>query len=236
MKGVLYLIPNTLGEYNFDEVLPWSVINIVTGIKHFVVEDIRTARRFLKALDHDINIDEINFYEIDKHDINKTDFSDFIEPCLNGENIGLLSEAGCSAVADPGALIVASAHKHGIRVVPCTGPSSILLALMGSGFNGQNFQFHGYLPIKENRASLIKKLENESLKFDRTQIFIETPYRNNQLLDEIIANCLPATSLCVAVDLTLKTELIISQTIKQWKNSGKMDLNKRPTVFLIYGR
>ncbi|GAB4257727.1 MAG: SAM-dependent methyltransferase [Vicingaceae bacterium] len=231
-KGKLYLIPNILGEQNPSTVIPYSVLELTKSLKYFIVENIRTTRRFLKMVDKNIDIDALTFFEIDKHQPN--DIKAFLQPAQEGYDVGLISEAGCPAIADPGALVVEKAHQLSIQVVPLVGPNSILLALMASGFNGQNFAFNGYLPIeKSERIKQLKQLEHKIVTEHQTQIFIETPYRNNKLIECIIQNCSPERKLCVAVNLTLDNEKIISKEIKKWK-SYTYDFHKMPAVFLLY--
>jgi len=233
MSGKLYLFPTQLGDTDFNRILPAYNTNQLTSIKYFVVEDIRSARRFLKKSDSNINIDELTFFVLNKH-TSPTDILSFVEPLKNGNDMGLLSEAGCPAIADPGADVVAIAHSHNIQVVPLVGPSSILLALMASGFNGQSFAFNGYLPIQEVEKTKVLKMNEKSIYADnQTQIYIETPYRNMKLLSDIIHVCRPETKLCVAADITLPTEFISTKSLKNWKNNLP-DLDKRPAIFILY--
>jgi len=233
-KGKLYLIPTTLGDnQSLTHVLPDYNHQTVYRINVFIVEQVRTARRFLKAIKHPVPIDDMIFYEINKH-TNLNNLSDYLKPMEAGKNIGLLSEAGTPCVADPGAMIVEMAHKKNIQVIPLVGPNSIILALMGSGFNGQHFLFHGYLPIEhDQRSRKIKDIESSAYRLDQTQIFIETPYRNNKLLETLSNMLKPETLVCVAADLTLDTEYIKTLPAKMWKHE-KVNLHKRPVVFLIY--
>ncbi len=233
-KGILYLIPSTLGsESQPNDVLPELNRHIIESLTVFIVEELKTARRFLKRINKDINIDAIEFLIFNEHTV-KTDLAQYIAPLLNGRNVGLLSEAGLPCIADPGKEIVSEAHEHRITVKPLTGPSSILLALIASGFNGQNFAFHGYLPVeKMPRQKKIKQLEASILPNFQTQIFIETPYRNNQLMTSLLETCHSETLLCVAADISLPTEQIISTSISRWRKI-KYDFNKRPAVFLVY--
>ena len=234
MKGTLYLIPNTLGDSTISSVIPKDVSMLIKQIKHFIVEDIRTTRRYLKKVDRSIEIDELTFYELNKHTTPQQK-SGFLTPANNGNDIGVISEAGCPGVADPGADIVAAAHQQNIKVVPLVGPSSILLSLMASGMNGQSFAFHGYLPIKSgDRVKSIKHLESISIREKQTQIFIEAPYRNNHLLKDILTHCHSKTKVCIACDVTLETELIKTKSVTQWK-SKLPELHKKPTIFLIQG-
>ncbi len=232
MKGTIYLIPNLLGESNPQDVLPSGVISKIHSIRHFVVENTRTARRFLIRIDHPLNPDEINFYELDKHNPGN-DTGRFIKICESGKDIGIISEAGMPGIADPGSEPVRYGHKKGIRIVPLTGPSSIFLALSASGLNGQNFKFHGYLPVKiYERAKKIREMETISAKEDQTQIFIETPYRNMKLLDALILNCQPSTLLCIASEITTQKEFIQTRTINEWL-AVKPSLHKKPCIFLL---
>ena len=229
----LYLIPTSLGECSFDKILPAQNTQIVTDLRHFVVEDVRTARRFLKKANPAIEINDLTFYVLNQH-TTPEELSSFLSPMFAGHDLGVLSEAGCPAIADPGADVVAMAQKNNFTVVPLVGPSSILLSLMASGFNGQSFAFVGYLPIQPaDRAKMLRKLENRAYTEDQSQIFIETPYRNMKMLEEILQVCQPNTRLCIAVDITLETELIKTKTVKEWKTQLP-DLSKRPCIFLIY--
>lgn len=229
----LYLIPVTLGESPLGRVLPEYNHGVVLKIKHFIVENIRTARRFLKSVDKNIDIDTLLFYELNQH-TKKEEISAYLEPLAKGEDVGVISEAGCPAIADPGADVVAIAQKRGFRVVPLVGPSSLLLALMASGFNGQSFAFAGYLPIQPNeRTKALKHLEQRAYSENQTQLFIETPYRNMKMLEEILKTCRPQTRLCIAADITLETEFIQTKTVAEWKKRLP-DLNKRPCIFLLH--
>ena len=229
----LYLIPTSLGECSFDKILPTQNTQIVTDLRHFVVEDVRTARRFLKKANPAIEINDLTFYVLNQH-TTPEELSSFLSPMFAGHDLGVLSEAGCPAIADPGADVVAMAQKNNFTVVPLVGPSSILLSLMASGFNGQSFAFVGYLPIQPaDRAKMLRKLENRAYTEDQSQIFIETPYRNMKMLEEILQVCQPNTRLCIAVDITLETEFIKTKTVKEWKTQLP-DLSKRPCIFLIY--
>ena len=232
MAGTLYLIPTTLGDDSPFKVLPADIKPLVQSIKYYFVENERTARRFLKKIDADINIDELTFREINKrtrHD----DLVTFFQHANEGNDIGVISEAGCPGVADPGAEAVKVAHEKEIIVKPLVGPSSILLSLMASGMNGQSFTFVGYIPIKQpSRGKTLHFMEQQALKYDQTQIFIETPYRNNSLLEELAKTLNNNTRLCVACDITLDTEFIVTKTIREWKKALP-DLHKRPAIFLI---
>lgn len=230
----LYLIPVTLGDTPIERVLPAYNKEVILSIRHFIVEEVRTARRFLKQVDRNINIDELTFYPMGKH-ADAALFSKYLDALRNGEDMGVISEAGCPAVADPGADVVAIAQREGHKVVPLVGPSSILLAVMGSGFNGQSFAFHGYLPIAPaDRAKRLKQLESRSATEHQTQLFIETPYRNHKIIADILATCNPRTKLCIASGLTTDKEYICSKTIKEWKQTTLPNLNKIPTIFAIY--
>lgn len=228
----LYLLPNLLSESPWQNVLPIHNAEIINNISFFIVEDIRNARRFLKKVNRDINIDLLTFMELNKHtpDVQKNSYLDFIR---KGNDMGIISEAGCPGVADPGAEIVKLAHKRNIEVVPLIGPSSILLALMASGLNGQNFAFTGYIPVKKpERLKRIQQLENLALNHRQSQIFMETPYRNNHLLNDLLSTCQPNTSLCIAVDITSENEMIITKTVADWKKNPP-DLEKIPVIFIL---
>lgn len=231
--GTLYLIPVPLGAVSPEMSSPPSVLARVRPLTHFVVENAKSARAFLKAVGTDAPLQALQLEELNEH--TRTEALDrLLAPLRAGHDVGLLSEAGCPAVADPGADLVALAQRENIRVVPLIGPSSILLALMASGLNGQRFAFQGYLPAKEaERAKMLRDLESESRKRRQTQIFIETPYRNRQLLDGILQTCQPATRLTVATDLSLPGESVLTRTIQQWKKQTPPDIERRPTVFLM---
>lgn len=230
--GKLWLLPVPLAT-EVISFIPSEVQQRACSIKHFFVENIRTARRFLKAFDATVNIDEIQFEEINKQQ--QPDLAVLKKWLQAGLDVGLMSEAGCPGIADPGNILVKVAHEIGATVCPMVGPSSILLALMGSGFNGQSFRFLGYLPVKEPmRGKEIKEIEQISAMKNETQIFIETPFRNKQLLEELVRNCHPhKTKLCIAIDLTATTQEIYTKTVNEWK-STKVDLHKRPAVFLLH--
>ena len=231
--GTLYLIPCTLGDTSAGQVLPQHVIDIARKLRHFVVEQPKTARQFLAALKPEQPIQSLHFATLNEHTLPE-DMSGLLAPLLAGEDVGILSEAGCPGIADPGAELVSLAHRNGIRVVPLVGPSSILLALMASGLNGQCFAFHGYLPIEDaQRNKAIAALEAESAKRKQTQLFIETPYRNEKMLGALLAHCCPQTLLCIATDLTLPGESIRTHTIAQWKSQPMPQLNRRPSLFLL---
>jgi len=232
MPGELYLIPNSLGNNDPLAFLPKAVIDLIPTLKFFIVENIRNARRYLKSIDKTIDIDSITFYELNKH-TDSSEIHTFLNPLMKGENCGILSEAGVPGVADPGAEVVRLAHQKGIRVVPLIGPSSILMAMMASGQNGQSFRFLGYLPVKGNeRSRELRNIESRAIKENESQIFIETPYRNNQMFQDIMNSCQPSTLLTVAVDLTTETESVITMPVSGWKKK-KPELNKRPAVFII---
>jgi len=230
--GNLYLIPTTLGESDTARVIPTEVSAIVAGIKYFIVENIRTARRYLRKMDSELNIDELQFFELNQHTDSRVT-EDYLKPIFEGFDVGIISEAGCPGIADPGAEVVKQAHMKQIRVIPLVGPSSILLSLMASGMNGQNFAFIGYIPVKPaERIKAIREIEKRSGIEKQTQIFIEAPYRNTQLISDLISGLNDQTRLCIACDITLDTEYIKTQTVAQWKK-GLPDFNKRPTIFLI---
>jgi 16S rRNA (cytidine1402-2'-O)-methyltransferase len=233
MAGKLFLFPTQLGDTDLNRILPVYNIHQLASIKYFIVEDIRTARRFLKKSDSNINIDALTFFVLNKHTSPK-DLLSFVEPLMGGHDMGLLSEAGCPAIADPGADVVSIAQSQNIQVVPLVGPSSILLALMASGFNGQSFAFNGYLPIQESEKTKVLKMNEKRIYTEnQTQIYIETPYRNMKLLADIIHVCQPETKLCIAADITLPTEFISTKPLKSWKNNLP-DINKRPCIFILY--
>ncbi len=232
MSGALYLIPNSLGNTDPAAFLPKEVIDLIPTLKYLIVENIRNARRYLKSIDKSIDIDSITFYELNKHTVS-SEIHTFLDPLMKGENCGIVSEAGVPGVADPGAEVVRLAHQKGIRVVPLTGPSSILMALMASGQNGQSFRFLGYLPVKGNeRIKELRNVESRAIRESESQIFIETPYRNNQMFQDIMSTCQPSTLLTIAVDLTTKTESVLTLPVSQWKIK-KPELNKRPAVFIL---
>jgi 16S rRNA (cytidine1402-2'-O)-methyltransferase len=231
--GRLYLIPVPLASIAPDACLPQSVQDCAQRLKHFVAENAKSARAFLKSLPSATPLQEIDIRELNEHTPAGA-LPELLTPLLAGTDVGLLSEAGCPAVADPGAGLVALAHDAGIQVVPMIGPSSILLALMGSGLSGQNFAFHGYLPAKdEPRRKRLRELEVDSRQEKRTQIFIETPYRNRQMLETLIAACAPQTRICIATDLTADSETIVTRTPGEWRRCGMPDIDRRPTVFLL---
>lgn len=233
MSATLYLVPVLLGETEIDRVLPAYNCSVIAGVMHFIVENVRSARRFLKKSNPDIDIDALSFYVLDKH-TTAEELSGFLKPLEGGTDMAVLSEAGCPAIADPGADVVAMAQLRGLRVVPLVGPSSILLSLMASGFNGQSFAFHGYLPIDATeRTRVVRLLEQRVYGESQTQLFIETPYRNQRLLEDLIRICKPSTRLCVASNVTCDDELIKTCTLLEWRKV-KIDLSKKPTIFLLY--
>ena len=230
--GKLYLIPTPLGDYAPSQVLPAPVVERIGQLNKFVVEEIRTARRFLSAAGRKGHIGEIEFRELNEH-TDPGSIDSYLDMFENGEDVGLLSEAGLPAVADPGALLVSLCHKKGIGVVPMTGPSSLMMALMASGLNGQSFAFRGYIPRESSeRKKFLKEMEKMSSKLRQTQIFIETPYRNDALLKDICEVCEPATLLCIAADITMPDEFIHTRNVGAWKKDMP-EIGKRPCVFLI---
>lgn len=234
-KGSLHLIPVPLGEGSACAVLPQATLELVGTLDYFIAENEKSARGFLKNAAHPKPLQQLQIERFDK-DSDAARATQLLQPLSAGRSAGLLSEAGCPAIADPGALLVAAAHHAGLRVVPHVGPSAILLALMASGFNGQRFAFRGYLPVpKDQCRSEIARLERESRTHDTTQIFIETPYRNDALLQNLLATCDGNTRLCVASDLTLAGATVRSMTIAAW-GKGKAEIGRRPSVFLLYAR
>lgn len=231
-KGKLYLIPTRLGDNPPLEVLPISIKKVIENLDHYIVENEKTARRFIKRVSPNKSQPSLQLQVLNKY-TTEAERNTFLDACQEGISIGLVSEAGCPAIADPGADIVSLAHQLDIRVVPLVGPSSILLALMASGMNGQSFTFHGYLPIdKSERKSKLKTLERLSSEHNQAQIFIETPYRNMKMLDDLSSYLQPNTRICVACDLTLPSEFIKTKTAKEWAHN-KEDLHKRPAIFII---
>lgn len=232
-NGTLYLIPVPLGLNSPEEVLPAPVLARTRELSYFVAERAKSARAFLKAASHPLPLQQIAISELNEH-TREADVAALLAPLNAGNDVGLISEAGCPAIADPGANLVAQAQKWGIRVVPMIGPSSLLLALMASGLSGQNFAFHGYLPAKEDeRKKRLKELEAESRQHRQTQLFIETPYRNRQMLETLLANCAPQTRLCVATDLSLPSEIVTTLPVSAWRKIEAPDFDRRPTVFLL---
>lgn len=231
-KARLFLIPNLIGDTMVDQVLPSALKDLVLTINNYIVEDIRNARRFLKKLNKDILIDSINFYELNKHS-ELSEIMSYLDICKDGTDVGLISEAGLPCVADPGNVIVKMAHEKGIRVVPLSGPSSLFMALMASGLNGQNFAFNGYIPVELSlRISKLKMLEHRSLKEGQSQIFMDTPYRNDKLFADLLSNLNSHTYLCVASNISCEDEFILTMTIEKWKKQ-KLELNKKPCIFII---
>lgn len=232
-KGKLYLIPVTLGDINPLEVLPLSIKKVIEQINHYVVENEKTARRFIKSVVPSKSQPDLVLFAINKY-TDPTEIPSFLNPCIEGHNMGVMSEAGVPGVADPGADVIAIAHQKGIKVVPLVGPSSILMAVMASGLNGQNFAFSGYLPIDNmERRKRIKELENRSYQEQQSQLFIETPYRNNKMMEELLLQLQPTTQLCVACDITLPSEFIKTMPVDLWKKQVP-NLHKRPAIFMIH--
>ncbi|HIZ06010.1 MAG TPA: SAM-dependent methyltransferase [Candidatus Phocaeicola gallistercoris] len=233
MEIALYLLPVTLGDTSIEKVIPAYNREIISSIRHFIVEDVRSARRFLKKVDKDIEIEELSFYPLNKH-TSPEEVADYLQPLLQGHAMGVISEAGCPAIADPGADVVAIAQRKNLKVIPLVGPSSIILSVMGSGFNGQSFAFHGYLPIEQaERTKRIKELEQRVYAECQTQLFIETPYRNQRMLEDILKICKPQTKLCIAANITCEEEFIKTKSIAEWRKHLP-DLSKKPCIFLIY--
>lgn len=234
LAPALYLIPVNISDAPLRDVLPEGNLDVLHGIRHFIVENVRTARRFLKRCDPAFDIASVSFYELNRH-TDPAEVGAYLDPLRAGEPMGVMSEAGCPAVADPGALAVSIAQRERLRVVPLIGPSSILMALMASGFNGQGFSFNGYLPIDaKERERKIRDLETLSRKLDMTQIFIETPYRNNRMLESLCRTLKGETLICVACDITdPEKESIRTLPAARWKRE-KYDFDKRPAIFLIY--
>jgi 16S rRNA (cytidine1402-2'-O)-methyltransferase len=231
--GTLYLLPSSLGDLAWSDYLPEETRRIACSLTHFAVENAKTARAELKRLGHPIPLRELNIAEIPEHPVD-ADLDRLLSPLLAGNNMGVMSEAGCPGVADPGALLVRRAHRNHLAVRPLVGPSSLLLALMASGLDGQRFAFHGYLPAREpERSRKIAELEKESGRRSQTQLFIETPYRNGALFTALLAACGPNTLLCIASDITLPTESIATHRIADWRKQPPPHMDKRPTVFLL---
>lgn len=230
--AALYLIPSNIGDAEWQYTLPAGISDIIARTRFYIVENVRTARRFLKWINRETDIDGLEFFELNKH-TSPDEIPSFLIPLSKGNNVAVISEAGCPGVADPGAAVVRLAHQKGLRVVPMVGPSSVVLALMASGLNGQHFAFNGYLPVRPNeRIKEIALLENRIKKTGQTQIFIETPYRNNALVKDLLNSCSPDTLLCIAANLTGEKEFVSTRSVAQWK--GKVpDLHKQPAVFLI---
>lgn len=236
MTGKLYLLPTPIAEGEFGRFFPAFNAEIINQIDYYIVEELRTARRFLRYAGINKRIDELTFFELNEH-TQGVELNEYLQPCLDGHNVGLMSEAGIPCVADPGNVAVTKAHQLDIPVVPLIGPSSLFLALMGSGLNGQNFTFHGYLPVNpDERERKIKAIENDALKSGRTHLFIETPYRNRRMIDSICRVCQPATRLCIAANLTAEDQLLKTQSIAKWRkyfNDDKNLLGKQPCIFII---
>lgn len=233
MSAKVYLIPTTLGDSPIEQVIPSYVIDIINSTNHYIVENIKTTRRYLIKAGIKTKIDDLTFYELNKHS-SPDQYASYLNPIKDNHNIGIISEAGTPGVADPGAEIVAIAHRKNIQVVPLVGPSSILLSVMASGLNGQSFAFVGYLPIQKNdRIKRIKELERRSQAENQTQLFIETPYRNNHLFEDLLSTCSAETKIGIAADITLETEYIKTKSVKEWKKEIP-NLHKRPSIFLIH--
>lgn len=232
MKGKLYLIPSPLGDYDPDVVIPAPTLDLLQRIGCYVVEEVRTARRYLSRAGLKGHIQELEFHELNEH-TSAADVERLVALFEDGRDVGLISEAGLPAVADPGAALVALCHRHGIEVVPQVGPSSLMMALMASGLNGQSFTFYGYLPAKtEERRSAIKSIEKTSQSKRQTQIFIETPYRNDAMFSDLLQSCRPSTRICVAANITMPDEFIRTRTVAEWKKENPI-IGKRPCVFLM---
>ena len=232
-RGWLFVVPNLLGVVAPERALPAHTIAVARGLAHFVVENAKPARAFLKSLAPALPLQQIQIVELGDSPAT-TRCSELLAPARAGHDLGLLSDAGCPGIADPGAGLVAAAHREGIRVVPLVGPSSVALALMASGMNGQGFAFHGYLPVKADaRTASLARIEADSLRTGYAQLFIETPYRNVALLEAIAATCRPATRLCVAADLTLPTEAVVSQPIGWWRRAECTHYARRPAIFVL---
>jgi 16S rRNA (cytidine1402-2'-O)-methyltransferase len=232
MPAELYLIPVTLGDSPVENVIPVGTLKILKQLEHFIVEDLRSARRYLRKAGFTASFDDIQFFLLNEHS-KDTELEEMLAVLLQGKSMGILSEAGVPVVADPGKQIVELAHRHGIKVVPLSGPSSILMALMASGMNGQAFRFHGYLPVKNPaRQNRLKQVEKAALDSGETQIFMETPYRNMSLLEDILKICREDTMLCLAVDISLESEYIKTKAVRDWKKNIP-GLHKRPAIFLL---
>lgn len=233
MPAALYLIPVTLGETSIEQVLPPYNHEVIMGIRHFVVENIRSARRFLRQTDKAFPIDDCTFFEMGKH-ADEKQFSQYLQPLREGKPVGVISEAGCPAVADPGADIVRIAQREGLRVVPLVGPNSMIMAVMSSGLGGQSFAFNGYLPVDaSDRAKRLKALESRAWTEGQTQLFIETPYRNEKMFQALLSTLRPQTRLCIAAGITTADEYIRTLQISEWKKTKLPDLSKIPAIFLI---
>lgn len=235
MKGTIYMIPCPIAEHDSVwEVLPKTNLDVMNSLDYFVVENIRSARRFLSKAGIERKIDELEFVELNEHTTSAADIERMLRPVLNGRSAGVISEAGVPGVADPGADIVALAHRHGVRIVPLVGPSSILMVMMASGQNGQSFAFNGYLPIKEpDRSRTIRNYERRAQQERQAQIFIEAPYRNIKLFETLVSTLSPKMRLTVACDITSKEEIILTRSIEEWKKSRVPNIEKRPTIFVL---
>lgn len=243
LEAALYLVPVTLGDTPIEQVLPSYNREVILGIKHFIVENVRSARRFLKKVDREIDIDALTFTELNQHTDRKF-ITSYLDPLRKGLPVGVISEAGCPAVADPGADVVAIAQREGLKVVPLVGPSSIIMSVMGSGFNGQSFAFHGYLPIEDGkRVQRLKQLEQRVYAEDQTQLFIETPYRNLKMMQTLLQVLRPQTRICLAADITCADEQIRTHSVAEWKKLLQRDASEAyqqrlvprcPAIFLIY--
>lgn len=243
LAPALYLIPVTLGDTPLQQVLPAYNTEVILGIRHFIVENVRSARRFLKRVDASIEIDSLTFYELNQH-TDRRNIDTYLDPLRKGEPMGIISEAGCPAVADPGADVVAIAQAKGLKVVPLVGPSSIIMSVMGSGFNGQSFAFHGYLPIEDGkRIQKLKQLEARVYAEDQTQLFIETPYRNLKMMQTLLQTLRPQTRICLAANITCEDESIHTHSVNEWKKLLQRVTNEEqqtklvprcPAIFLIY--
>ena len=233
MEIALYLIPVTLGSTEIDQVLPSYNHDVIMGIRHFIVENIRSARRFLRQVDREFPIDDSQFYEMGKHADERL-FCQYLQALRGGKPMGVISEAGCPAVADPGADVVAIAQRQNLKVIPLVGPSSMIMAVMASGLNGQSFAFNGYLPVDpQDRAKKLKALETRAWNEHQTQLFIETPYRNLKMFQALLQNLRPQTRMCIAAGITTHDEYIHTHTIAEWKKIELPDLSKVPAIFLI---
>ncbi len=234
-KGVLYMIPCPISDSTeVYDVVPQANARVIDSLDYFIVENVRSARRFLSKAGINRRIDDLEFVELNEHTVAGTAVEAMVEPIVKGRSAGVISEAGVPGVADPGALVVEACHRRGIRVVPLVGPSSILLAMMASGLNGQSFAFNGYLPVKPpERAKALKNLERRAHQEHQSQIFIEAPYRNVKLAEQILAVCAAETKLTIACDITSADEIILTRTIAAWRKSGIPDIAKRPTIFII---
>lgn len=235
-KGTIYLIPTTLGDTaEVLDVIPRKVVDVINTIDTYIVEHEKSARHYLKKVGIKTPLQDLTLFSLNKH-TNEFDISEYMNPIDEGKDIGIISDAGCPGIADPGAEIVKIAHQKNIKVIPLVGPSSILLSLMASGFNGQNFAFNGYLPKDQNsRVKKLKELEQLAFRNKQTQLFIETPYRNMHMVEDILTHCKGNTLLCIACDISLESEFIKTQSVKDWKKQlPNLKLNKRPAIFLLY--